>query len=439
MRFKAFSYGKGIALPKITAYVENSEVIKLPLPHMAVVPLKQCKGPAPVIMVGLNEKVKVGTILAKSGVSTIVSPVCGNVNRIEKRPSCYGGMCDHILINVDPNDDQITLPPIEYETATKDAILKRIEELGIVDYDGKPLQEKLKLNEEDHVSSLVINACTDEPFLINNIVLAREKAEEIIDGAAYVAKSIKVNTISFVITKSMFAKFQGFIDKLKEAEGDLLFDVYIVPDRYPVGDEIELVKALTKKEMSIKGSPKDFGMIIVDIATCYAVNNAVAKGSGDVDKLLTVVGTGLNGNEIQCVWTRVGTTFEDIMNRTRSSGERNVLKVIAGGPMRGVSVAGLNVSVTKTLKALMFLNGTVLSTDKETACIGCGKCVDICPRNLMPYRIEEYAEREDYAMAKKYGAEFCTKCGCCGFVCPAKRNLVQRIVFAKETIKDKGV
>lgn len=439
MRYKAFSYGKGISLPKLNAYVENDTIVKLPLPHMAVVPLKQCKGPVPTVMVGLNEKVKVGTVLARSAVSTIISPVAGNVNRIEKRPSCYGGICDHILINVDANDEQNLLPPIDYAEATKDAILKRIEDLGLVDYDGTPLQLKLKLTENDHISSLVINACTDEPFLINNIVLAKEKADEIIDGAAYLAKAIKVNNISFVITKSMFAKFGEFTEKLKSLEGELLFDVFIVPDKYPVGDEIELVKALTKKEMNINSSPKEFGMVIVDIASCYSVHCAMIEGRGDTEKLITVVGTGLNGNEIQCAWTRVGTTFEEIMNRMRSSGERNVLKIIAGGPMRGVSVAGVDVCTTKTLKAVMFLNGTVLSTEKESPCIGCGKCVDVCPRGLMPYRIEEYAESEDYYMAKKYGATYCTKCGCCAYVCPAKRNLVQRIVFAKDTIKDKGV
>jgi electron transport complex protein RnfC len=56
----------------------------------------------------------------------------------------------------------------------------------------------------------------------------------------------------------------------------------------------------------------------------------------------------------------------------------------------------------------------------------------------LPYKIDELSQDEDYDGCKKFGVEYCTKCGCCSYVCPTKRHLVQRISYAKDVIDGKG-
>ena len=64
---------------------------------------------------------------------------------------------------------------------------------------------------------------------------------------------------------------------------------------------------------------------------------------------------------------------------------------------------------------------------EPTACINCGKCVEVCPGRVVPRRLADYAENyNEEAFLAEHGME-CCECGCCSFVCPAKRPLTQTI------------
>ncbi|HPU63925.1 MAG TPA: 4Fe-4S binding protein, partial [Mobilitalea sp.] len=70
----------------------------------------------------------------------------------------------------------------------------------------------------------------------------------------------------------------------------------------------------------------------------------------------------------------------------------------------------------------------------ESACIRCGKCHEHCPLNLMPIRLQMHALNNNIEMFEKsYGME-CCGCGCCSYVCPAKRSLTQTINKTKQQI-----
>jgi len=49
-------------------------------------------------------------------------------------------------------------------------------------------------------------------------------------------------------------------------------------------------------------------------------------------------------------------------------------------------------------------------------CIKCGGASTM-PRLLMPYRIGDYAEKDNFAMADNFGVKDCIECGCCAYVC----------------------
>ena len=56
---------------------------------------------------------------------------------------------------------------------------------------------------------------------------------------------------------------------------------------------------------------------------------------------------------------------------------------------------------------------------------------------LMPMMISASAMFEDFEKAEKYSALDCMSCGCCSFICPAKKPIAQNIKFAKDMIAAK--
>ena len=69
-----------------------------------------------------------------------------------------------------------------------------------------------------------------------------------------------------------------------------------------------------------------------------------------------------------------------------------------------------------------------------SACINCGRCVDACPSRIIPSRLADYAERQNEEDFVKWNGMECVECGCCSYVCPAKRPLKQSIGTMKKII-----
>lgn len=56
---------------------------------------------------------------------------------------------------------------------------------------------------------------------------------------------------------------------------------------------------------------------------------------------------------------------------------------------------------------------------------------------LMPMMISASALYEDFDRAEANHAMDCMSCGCCSYVCPAKKPIAQNIKFAKDMITAK--
>jgi electron transport complex protein RnfC len=54
---------------------------------------------------------------------------------------------------------------------------------------------------------------------------------------------------------------------------------------------------------------------------------------------------------------------------------------------------------------------------------------------LMPLMLSVYSEKGFYEGAKEYGLFDCFECGCCTYVCPSKRPIVQQVRLAKSQVK----
>ena len=174
--------------------------------------------------------------------------------------------------------------------------------------------------------------------------------------------------------------------------------------------------------------PADVGCIVDNCDTVCAVYDAVVFGKPLIARVVTVSGDGIAcpGN-FEC---RIGTDVNVLLEAAGGLKE-GAEKIIAGGPMMGFAMYDLDVPTTKTTSAVTCLLHDHVKDSPVTACINCGRCVKACSEGLVPARLSQFAEKTDLESFEKWHGMECVECGCCSYVCPAKRPLAQVIRNAR--------
>ena len=108
--------------------------------------------------------------------------------------------------------------------------------------------------------------------------------------------------------------------------------------------------------------------------------------------------------------------------------------------MMGITAASLDEPVLKTTNAIVALSVKDSTSLEPSACIHCGRCVEVCPHKLNPTAFSKalLIENVDERMARleEYSVELCINCGSCTFVCPARRPLIQNIRLGKNALRE---
>ena len=150
-----------------------------------------------------------------------------------------------------------------------------------------------------------------------------------------------------------------------------------------------------------------------------------------MEKCITVDGSAVKEpkNVIAPIGTPVGDVFE-----FAGGFSCEVAKVLYGGPMMGISVPDLCAPVLKQTNGLIALNEKDAAPPKTTNCIRCGRCTNTCPFGLSPVAIAAALDENNMEGLYRQRANLCMECGCCSFVCPARRPLVQQNKLAKAAL-----
>jgi electron transport complex protein RnfC len=110
-------------------------------------------------------------------------------------------------------------------------------------------------------------------------------------------------------------------------------------------------------------------------------------------------------------------------------------KVVLGGPMMGIAIADLETPITKTTNAVTVLTkeqiGRAKFARRQTPCIRCGRCLEVCPENLNPTRIAHAVKNNLLKVAERYYISACIECGCCSYICPANIEVTGYIKTGK--------
>jgi len=193
---------------------------------------------------------------------------------------------------------------------------------------------------------------------------------------------------------------------------------------------------VTGRKVPRNGFPMHVGAVVSNVHTALAAYQAVKEGRTSSERVVTVSGGAVA--EPKNVWVRTGASYADVLSHCGGL-KADAKKVLCGGTMMGYTQHTLSTTVTKTTSAILFLTAEELNNEKAGPCINCAKCARACPMFLMPMYIDSSTIAGDLPLAKKYNALDCIECGCCSYVCPAKRPLVQSIRLAKKLIRSRNI
>jgi len=292
---------------------------------------------------------------------------------------------------------------------------------------------KLMQNKEKPVDTLLVNGCECEPFLTADQRLMEEAPAPIITGALVAARACGAARIVVAIEDN---KPRAIELMRKAAEGTPL-KVAVVKTRYPMGGEKQTVKAVLDRKVPTGGLPLDVGVVVVNVATAAAIARAVLRGKPVTHRVVTVTGAGIA--QPRNILAPIGASYQDLIDFCGGLNE-HAARVVSGGPMMGFAVGDLSAPITKGTSGIVVLTKADIARSRETTCVRCGRCVDVCPLNLVPSKMAMAARNADWDLAKKYQIQACMECGCCAYTCPASIPLVQLVRVGKKGVaaaKDK--
>jgi electron transport complex protein RnfC len=197
-----------------------------------------------------------------------------------------------------------------------------------------------------------------------------------------------------------------------------------------------MMSVVAGKHIKVGMLPADVGCVVDNVATIHAIYKAVCESTPIMERGFTVSGDGVQtpGNFI----VKIGTSLQEMLDAAGGFKEgTDPQKIICGGPMMGFAMHNLDAAVCKNNNALtVFVEDPVaIAQEQMTACLRCGRCNQVCSLGLTPQMMAKAAEKKDYERYEKklYGLE-CIACGCCTFICPARRPLMQLFKQTKAEI-----
>lgn len=400
-----------------------------------VYPLSQHIGAPSVPCVKKGDTVLAGQKIADAGGFVSVplhASVSGTVKGIEKRLNATGSMVDCIVIENDQQYQETEFQEARLEDLTKEEILNRIKEGGVVGMGGAgfPTHVKLAPKDPSKIEYILVNGAECEPYITSDYRRMIEEPEKVVKGLQVILTLFDSAKGYICIEDNKpdcIAKMKGLVKDIDRIE------VKEMMTKYPQGGERTLIYAATGREINSTMLPADVGCVVDNVETVISVYKAVILGRPVNSRVVTITGDGIK--EPKSLLVLAGTDMSELVDAAGGL-KGKIAKAISGGPMMGFALYDLHVPCTKTTSAFLFLEHDAVSEAQEiqTACINCGRCVSVCPGHVLPARLAKLAERGDMAGFEALDGMECCECGCCSYICPAKRPLTQSIKSMRKMV-----
>ena len=385
-------------------------------------------------VVNVGDRVLKGQMIAEAGgfvSSPVFSSVSGTVKAFEKRYNAVGSQVDAIIVENDNQYEEVEYPEVKpVSEMTRDEIIKKISASGVVGMGGAgfPTHVKFSPKEPDKIDYIIANCAECEPYITADYRRMLEMPEKLVAG-------LKIAVSLFENAKGILAienNKPDCIEKLQElVKDEEKIEVVPLKTKYPQGSERQLIYATTGRAINSSMLPADAGCIVDNVETLIAINNAVNNGRPVTERVITVTGRAIA--KPSNFLAPIGMNQTELIEAAGGFKEQPE-KIISGGPMMGFALFTTDIPLTKTSSCLLCRVHDPIADLPESPCINCGRCVEACPSFLVPARLADYANQHRSDIYQEWNGLECVECGCCSFVCPAKRHLKQSIASYKKTV-----
>ncbi len=432
-----FKFHGGVHPPYNKELARDKAIERLPMPAELVISMSQHLGAPAKCIVKVGDVIRKGQLIGeKNGFISVGvrASASGTVKAIEKRLSPAGGMADAVILTVDSaNNECENLPPLNWQTASREELLKRVEDAGICGMGGAGFPTNVKLNPppNKHCEYLILNGAECEPYLTADYRVMLERASRIRLGVEIMRKILGGPAVRIAVEANKPEAISALEQAFADIEGNV--EIVVLPVLYPQGSEKHQIYATVKRIVPEPPAlPIDVGCVVENVGTVAAIADAVEKGLPLIERVTTVSGDAIVSPKN--VLAPIGTTYRDLV--AFCGGEKlKPAKVISGGTMMGFAVPNLDIATTKTTSGLLLLSNKSVFQYTSGPCINCGRCVRACPMMLNPAEISKAVEADDIKDAEYCHVMSCIECGACAFSCPSRRPIVQFCRRAKNSIR----
>lgn len=308
-------------------------------------------------------------------------------------------------------------PPLYWRNASPEVVLERIQVANIVGMGGAgfPTHKKIRAALNRTMKVVVANGIECEPGVSADEKLMLTCGPDVLEGLLIVGHCLSAEQM-FIATKSHDC-YRTLVNSASKR-----IDVRFLPSNASQGEERVLISRLTGIDIPIEVFPATKGIIVLNVATLFAICEAVRDGLKPSRRIMTVA------NEDH--WIEFGTPIESLVDSN--------FDVRLGGPITGKKVVSTSAATDATSNAV-----SVLPSESPTPCIRCGWCNDVCPRNLpvLGLYLDSLHGKADRHSAKDFN--MCHECGACALSCPSRIRLVDYLREGKcasnEDLRSKGL
>ncbi|MBR4201843.1 MAG: RnfABCDGE type electron transport complex subunit C [Oscillospiraceae bacterium] len=413
----------GIHLP-VKKRTEDKQITPLPLPKTVRIPMLMHSGSPCVPIVSAGDHVDVGQLIGRAEASDAVpvhSSVSGTVRRIIRYelPSGQTVPCAEIETCETQLLADTCIPPV---INTKQDLIDAARESGCVGLGGDGSLTFQKLSTNHPVQMLIVNGAECETRLSADGRLMLEAPEQIIGGIELVTKLLKIRETRIGVRRNRPAAIQQLLNAAANSRN---ITVCPLPSDYPQGAEKVLIFHTAGIAVPDGQTPEELGILVLNVSTLAFLYQYSQTGIPLVERVVTVDGDAVTK---PCnLRVPIGTPVTDLLDYAACEPDR-IHQLLCGGEMMGECIT-FRASVVKTQNGLIASN--TVKTYEESACIRCGRCMNACPLSLMPVSLDKAYQQRDVNQLKALRVDLCMNCGCCTYVCTAKRPLAETIQSAK--------
>ena len=433
------TFPRGGVHPEENKLSAHQPIQDFPMPKQIIVPLGQCLGAPAECIVKKGDRVLTGQLIgtAKGFVSANVhSPATGTVAKVDVVMDHTGYYKPAVFIDREDQDEWIEgyIDTNELLTDIKldsKQIIDKVKECGIVGMGGAtfPTHVKLMVPEGKKAEYIIINAAECEPYLTCDFRLLLEKTQEFLMGVKILMKAVNTDKGIVGIEENKMEAIE-LLEKTINEHRDLYKGIEVQPlkTKYPQGGEKQLIKAVTGREVPSGKLPIETGCVVVNVASTYAIYEAVQKNKPLIERIVTVTGKSVKnpGN----FRVRFGTPA-DLLIEAAGGLPEGITDIINGGPMMGKSVSVTNFPCIKGTSGILLMTLNEAQDRRQTNCIRCGRCAMACPMGLQPFLLHKLAKQNNFDETETNHIMDCIECGSCEFTCPANIPLLDYIRYGK--------